>query len=250
MSKLLELRKVRVEVDGKEILGDINLSLDEGETMAVFGPNGAGKTSLIMAIMGMPRYRVIQGRILFKGKDVTDTPMEERARMGIGLSFQRPPVVRGVRLRDILLASLRQRGDERFIESLAEKARMNDFLDREVNYGFSGGEIKRAELLQLLAQNPDLALLDEPESGVDLVNIALIGEMINLVLQKEQRRQRHHAGLIITHTGHILDYVHVDKGCVLLNGTIWCQANPLEILDTIKKSGYEECVKCEKRERK
>ncbi len=250
MGKLLEVQDLRVEVDGKEILKEINLSLDEGETTAIFGPNGSGKTSLIMAIMGVPRYRIAGGRIIFKGRDITNTPMEERAQMGIGLSFQRPPVVRGVRLRDILLVSLRQREDEKFIESLAEKARMSDFLDREVNYGFSGGEIKRAELLQLLAQDPDLALLDEPESGVDLVNIALIGELINLVLQKEQRRQRRHAGLIITHTGHILDYVHVDKGCVLLNGTIWCQANPLEILDTIKKSGYEECVKCGKQERK
>jgi Fe-S cluster assembly ATP-binding protein len=160
------------------------------------------------------------------------------------MSFQRPPVVRGVKTRDMLAACLGSRGDGEAIGRLAERLNMVQLLDREINYGFSGGEIKRSELLQLLAQSPDLVLLDEPESGVDLVNISLIGQMINELLQKDLKRQRTRSGLIITHTGHILDYVHASKGYVLLNGTIACEQNAFEVLDSIKENGYEGCVKC------
>ena len=121
---------------------------------------------------------------------------------------------------------------------------MVELMDREINHGFSGGEIKRSELLQLLAQGPDMVLLDEPESGVDLVNISLIGEMINELLQKDLKRKRTRSCLIITHTGHILDYVHASKGYVLLDGTIPCERDALEVLDSIKENGYEGCVKC------
>ena len=136
------------------------------------------------------------------------------------------------------------RASDENIDSLAEKANLMELMDREVNYGFSGGEIKRSELLQLLAQDPDLALLDEPESGVDLVNIALIGQLINELLRKEHPiRDRRHAGLIITHTGHILDYVNARTGYVLLDGRIVCEGDPHEILETIKSKGYRECWK-------
>jgi Fe-S cluster assembly ATP-binding protein len=122
---------------------------------------------------------------------------------------------------------------------------MTEFLDRDINYGFSGGEVKRSELMQLLAQQPDLSLLDEPESGVDLVNIALIGELINELLEKgEHIRDRTHSGLVITHTGYILDYISARTGLVMLNGTIVCEGDPYEILETIKIKGYEECRKC------
>ena len=122
---------------------------------------------------------------------------------------------------------------------------MTEFLDRDINYGFSGGEVKRSELMQLLAQEPDLSLLDEPESGVDLVNIALIGDLINDLLEKSEHiRDRMHSGLIITHTGHILDYVSARTGLVMLNGRVVCEGDPYEILETIKSKGYEECRKC------
>jgi Fe-S cluster assembly ATP-binding protein len=123
---------------------------------------------------------------------------------------------------------------------------MTEFLDREVNYGFSGGEVKRSELLQLLAQDPGFGLLDEPDSGVDLVNIVLVGNMINELLHTDQLRSRTSSGLIITHTGHILDYVEADRACVLLNGGIWCRGNPHEILNSIKSHGYEGCAACQK----
>ena len=241
---MLQVKDLSVEIDGKRILHDINLSINPGETHALFGPNGGGKTTLLMAIMGFPRYRVTKGEIIFKGQDVTRLSLDERARLGIGMSFQRPPVVRGVKTSDIIKACLGSRGDVDIIAKMAERLNMNELMDRDINYGFSGGEIKRSELLQLIAQSPDLVLLDEPESGVDLVNMSLIGRMINELLQKDLKRQRTRSGLIITHTGHILDYVHASKGYVLLNGSIACEQDAFEVLDSIKENGYEGCVKC------
>ena len=242
---LLEIKDLAVEVGGKEILHNVSLTIKPGETHVLFGPNGSGKTTLLMTIMGLPKYRVIRGSILFKGKNITGLSVDERARLGIGLALQRPPVVRGVKTRDMVAACMRERASDEAIRRLAEKAGMVDFLDRELNYGFSGGETKRSELLQLLAQDPELALLDEPESGVDLVNVALIGELINELLHKgHPMRERKHSGLIITHTGHILDYVHARTGYVLLDGRLVCEGDPLEILETIKRKGYAECWKC------
>jgi Fe-S cluster assembly ATP-binding protein len=242
---MLEIKQLSVAVDGKDILQDINMTIGTGETHALFGPNGSGKTTLIMTIMGFPKYKVTKGSITFKGKDITGLPLDERARMGIGLSFQRPPVVRGVKTRDMVSAALGDGRSAKAVEVLAERANMNEFLDRDINYGFSGGEIKRSELMQLLAQRPELTLLDEPESGVDLVSIALIGNLINELLEKDcPMHARRCAGLIITHTGHILDYVNVRTGYVMLGGRIGCEGDPHEILATIKKKGYEECVKC------
>jgi Fe-S cluster assembly ATP-binding protein len=242
---VLEIKHLSVAIGDKEILHDINLSIKTGETHVLFGPNGSGKTTLLMAIMGSPKYQVTKGSLVFRGKDIVVLPMDERARLGIGMSLQRPPVVRGVKTRDMVSACAKGRVSAETIDSLAERANLTELMDREVNYGFSGGEIKRSELLQLLAQDPDLALLDEPESGVDLVNIALIGELINELLHKEHPiRGRKHAGLIITHTGHILDYVNARSGYVLLDGRIICEGDPHEILETIKRRGYEECKRC------
>jgi Fe-S cluster assembly ATP-binding protein len=243
---MLQIRDLSVEVEDKEILHNVNLSVGEGETHAIFGPNGGGKTTLLMAIMGFPRYKITKGKIIFMGKDITKASLDERARLGIGMSFQRPPVVRGVKTRDMVTACLKSRGggNGEAINELAERLNMVELMNREINYGFSGGEIKRSELLQLLAQGPELALLDEPESGVDLVNMSLIGKMINELLQKDLKRKRTRSCLIITHTGHILDYVHASKGYVLLDGTIPCERDALEVLDSIKENGYEGCVRC------
>lgn len=242
---MLKIKDLSVAVEDKEIIHDINLAINKGETHVLFGPNGAGKSTLLMAIMGFPKYKVTKGSISFKGKDITGLSVDERARMGIGLSFQRPPVVRGVKTQDVVAACLRGRGDGDIIGELAEKADLNEFLERDINYGFSGGEIKRSELMQLLAQRPELTLLDEPESGVDLVNIALIGELMNDLLEKNcPIQQRKCMGLIITHTGHILDYVNARTGYVMCDGTIGCVGDPHEMLATIREKGYEECIKC------
>jgi len=242
---MLEIKGLHVAIAGKEILHDININIGNGETHVLFGPNGSGKTTLLMAIMGFPRYEVTGGNIIFRGKDITRAPMDERARLGVGISFQRPPVVRGVKTRDMVSAALREKGDKAIIETLAGRTNLTEFLDREINYGFSGGEIKRSELMQLLAQKPELTLLDEPESGVDLENIALIGELINELLEKEcPIRTRKCMGLIITHTGHILNYVNARTGYVMIDGKISCGGDPHEILATVKEKGYQECAKC------
>lgn len=243
---MLEVEELTVKVGDKQILHDVNLSVDIGETLVLFGPNGSGKSTLLMTVMGFPRYKVTHGRILFKGEDVTRLPVDERSRRGMGLLFQRPPVVRGVKMRDMIRACLHGRDNGATIEQLAQKANMVEHLDREVNYGFSGGEVKRSELMQLIAQQPEFVMLDEPDSGVDLVNISLVGDMINQLLERDRMRSRTSSGLIITHTGHILDYVQADRACVLLNGGIWCRGNPKEILSSIKVNGYEGCAVCKK----
>jgi len=135
---------------------------------------------------------------------------------------------------------------------LASDLDLKEFLDRDVNYGFSGGEIKRTELLQLLAQDPDLVLIDEPESGVDLENIALIGQAVNRLLKRDitlRERSQHpkKTGLIITHTGYILDYVKADRGHVMVGGRIGCSGNPRELLENVRKHGYEGCIECQRR---
>lgn len=241
----LSIEQLGVAVEGRQILRDINLQMKAGETHVLFGPNGSGKTTLLMAIMGFPRYRVTQGRIVLKGTDITRLSLDERARLGIGMSFQRPPVVRGVKTRDMVSACLRDQDSEERINELAGRVNMADFLDRDINYGFSGGEIKRSEFMQLLAQKPELTLVDEPESGVDLVNIALIGELLNSLLEKDcPLVDRTCMGLVITHTGHILDYVNARTGYVLCDGVIGCEGDPHEILATIREKGYEECIQC------
>jgi len=244
---LMKITNLSVAIEGKEILHDINISIRAGETHVLFGPNGSGKTTLLMTIMGFPKYQVTKGSIVFRGKDITVLPVDERARLGIGVSFQRPPVVRGVKIQDLLNSCTRGLAAERDIVRLAEKAGMVDFMEREINYGFSGGEMKRSELMQLLAQNPELSLLDEPESGVDLVNIEVIGKLINEMLEKNLLiRDRTHAGLIITHTGLILEYVNARTGYVLIDGRIIGEGDPREILATIKERGYKQCIECSK----
>lgn len=242
---MLEVKHLSVAVGDKEILHDVNLTIGTGETVVLFGPNGSGKTTLLMTLMGFPKYRVTEGSIIFEGNDLTNLAVDERARLGIGLAFQRPPVIRGVKTRDMIAACIKEKDAAGTITQVAEKADLSDFLDREINYGFSGGELKRSELMQLLAQRPKLVLLDEPESGVDLVNVALIGELINELLEKDcPIRERKCMGLIITHTGHILDYVNARTGYVMCEGSIGCEGDPHEILKTIKESGYDECINC------
>jgi len=249
---MLLIEDLQVEIAGKVILQHIDLEIQPGETHILFGPNGSGKTSLLMSIMGYPQYKVVSGKITFRGKDITHLPINERAQLGIGISYQRPPTIHGLKTRQMLKICAKGEVEE---DNLAKLVNFEEFLDRDVNAGFSGGEIKRSELLQLMAQNPDLMLFDEPESGVDLENIALVGETIANLLQKDgtpgktkskmkMKLERTKMGLIITHTGHILDYVTADKGQVLYDGMLSCVSNPREILSCIGKSGYEECVRC------
>lgn len=250
---MLIIEDLKVGLGDKVILQHIDLEIKPGETHILFGPNGSGKTSLLMTIMGYPQYKVLEGKMSFKGEDITHMPVNERAKLGIGMSYQRPPTIHGLKTRQMVNLCA---GGVIDAGGLARQVNFVDFLDRDVNAGFSGGEIKRSELLQLMAQKADLMLFDEPESGVDMENIHLVGKTIAKLLEKDlnagdeakskmqQKLERTKMGLIITHTGYILDYVAADKGQVLFDGRLSCISNPREILGCITKSGYEECVKC------
>ncbi len=243
---MLKIEDLTVEINGKTLLHDVNLEVKKGYTNVLFGPNGAGKTALMRTIMGFSEYKVVKGQILFNEEDITGLPVDERARRGLGIMMQRPPDMLGIKLRDLLKVASKGKKNP---EDLAEKLDMKRFLDRDVNVGFSGGEIKRSELLQLEAQDPSLFLLDEPESGVDLVSIEQVGMTIKGLLEEGincpgESCQRGKSALIITHTGQILDYVKADRGYILCNGTIMCSGNPLKMLEEIKNRGYEECIQC------
>jgi Fe-S cluster assembly ATP-binding protein len=239
---MLAIEDLWVNIEDREVIKGVTFRVPVGETHILFGKNGSGKSSLLMTIMGFERYQVKQGRISFLGQDITHLPTYERARLGLGLSFQRPPTIRGVKTADVLRVCSR---GAVMPEVLASAYDFTPFLDREINYGFSGGELKRSELLQLLAQNPKMVLLDEPESGVDLENLQVVGKIIAHLLQKDRRPQaREKSGLIITHTGFIMDYVNADRAYILSGGRMCCQGNPRDLLQDIKNFGYEECAKC------
>ncbi|HKK33308.1 MAG TPA: ABC transporter ATP-binding protein, partial [Desulfomicrobiaceae bacterium] len=169
------------------------------------------------------------------------------------MSFQRPPTIHGLKTEHLVQMCARGRTID--VPSMAKQVNFEDFLERDINSGFSGGEIKRSELLQLMAQQPHLVLFDEPESGVDLENMSLIGKTARALLDgplepdplatmKEIRARHSVSGLIITHTGYILDYVNADRGRVMYDGNLCCEARPRDILDHISQYGYKECVRC------
>ena len=240
---MLHIEDLHVKVGDKEVLHDINLDIGEGETHVLLGPNGSGKTTLLMTIMGYSSYTITEGQIIFKGEDVTRMKAHERAKRGIGMLFQRPPTISGLKLGKLLTAISRTKNED--LPELARSLHMDKFLDRDINKGFSGGEIKRSEVLQLMIQNPDFLMLDEPESGVDIENISLIGHAIGSLLEKEKHIvKRQKSGLVITHTGYILDYLETDRGHVMCDGQIRCHGNPREILKDIKLHGYKECLEC------
>jgi|WetSurMetagenome_2_1015567.scaffolds.fasta_scaffold230944_1 Fe-S cluster assembly ATP-binding protein len=249
---LLEITDLAVEVNKKEILSDIDLYIDKGETHVLLGPNGSGKSTLFMSILGFPKYNITRGEILFKGEDITKLSTTQRVEMGIGVSFQNPPAIRGVRLKDLLKIE-----DHKGLESkdeelspklmdLTRKLKFDDsFLERDVNLGFSGGEVKRSEILQLLAQKPDFIMFDEPDSGVDIENVELLAEEINTLLDKDKKPGlRERSGLLITHLGYILNFVGANTAHVLMDGKIACSGDPSEILEDIRKEGFKGCVEC------
>lgn len=250
---LLEITDLAVEVNEKEILSDIDLYIEKGETHVLLGPNGTGKSTLFMSILGFPKYKITRGEILFKGKDITHLSTTERVKMGIGVSFQNPPAIRGVRLKDLLRIEDEKKGVEPGDKDLrpelmdiTRKMKFDEsFIERDVNLGFSGGEVKRSEILQLLAQKPDFTMFDEPDSGVDIENVELIAQEINTLLDKDKKPGlRERSGLLITHLGYILNFVGANTAHVLMDGKIACSGDPTEVLEDIRKEGFKGCVKC------
>ncbi len=244
---ILEVKGLSVKVEGKLILNDVTFSLKDGVSHILFGPNGSGKTTLISTLIGLPGYEVASGKILFEGQDITQKSVDERAKLGIVVSFQNPPEITGVKLRDLLKLCLGKNIDDGFNheeQKQIEAFRLTGFLDRDINMGFSGGERKRSEILQLMFLKPKLLLLDEPDSGVDVESLKLIASEIQRYVASTGS-----STLIITHKGDILEYVKAGYACILLGGQFHCFTEPNAIYDDIKRLGYEGCVACRRRTR-
>ena len=243
---MLEIKDLTVEVEGKEIIRDLNLNIEEGEVHVLFGPNGCGKTTLLMTLLGFPNYKVTRGCITFKGVDIINLPTNERVKLGMGMSFQHPPEIRGVKLGDMVNIAQGRKEDEIDEDVIALAKRLNisvDFLNRDVNLGFSGGEVKRSEILQLLAQAPDFIMFDEPDSGVDVENIELIGRIMSELMDRNKRpSKREKSGLIITHSGSIMRHIKADRAHVMLGGRIACSGMPDEVTRNVMETGFERCV--------
>jgi len=243
---ILELVNLSVRIATKDVLSNINMAILDGEVHALLGPNGSGKSSLLMTIMGFPDYVVTCGSIWFKGQDITEASVHERVRMGLAIARQRPPTIRGVTLRTLLRYILRNTIDpEARLLELAKASQMETLLDRDINQGLSGGEIKRSELLQLLASSPIFSLMDEPDSGVDVEALMLMGELINRQFMVDPDHPGlPKAGLIITHNGSILNKLPIDRAHVMVNGRIGCSGIPTILMQHINDFGYDSCIKC------
>ncbi len=234
---MLGIDNLYVEVGERIVIKNLNLSINNNEVVVLFGPNGSGKTSLVKAIMGFSGYRIKEGKIIFKGENINVFSIEERVKLGIGVMPQHPPKIKGVKLYQLAEFLCKDKGK---IQGLVKRFSLTGLLHRDINVDFSGGEIKKSELFQLLLQDPDFLLLDEPESGVDIENICIMGEMLKEFLETKGK-----SALIITHTGYILDYINAQKGCVMIDGSLHCIGNPKEIFKRIREAGYEKCKECE-----
>ena len=231
---MLELRNISVSAGDKPILHDVSLTVNAGEVHVLLGPNGSGKSSILAAIMGLAPFEVTGGEILYRGQNIGGLDIDERARTGLGMAFQRPPAIEGVSVAEF--AAALDAG-----EALAAEAgalNMGDFAERDVIVGFSGGEIKRWEVLKLFLQAPDFLLFDEPESGVDLEHIAAVGAAVNKLVSEPARDGSKRGALLITHTGLILEHVRADKGHILSGGRIVHSGAPKALFQHIQKAGY------------
>ncbi|OYT38613.1 MAG: ABC transporter [Desulfurococcales archaeon ex4484_58] len=229
---LLEIRELSSCINDKVIVNKVNLSVDRGEIHVIMGPNGSGKSTLLSTIMGLPHIRVCNGRILFDGLDITDKPSYERAKLGIALAHQYPPEIKGVKFSDIAKAIISKYGCGD-CSLMARILRVDELLDRDLFVGFSGGEKKRSELYLVMLQSPKLALLDEPDSGVDVESIEYIANAI------EYLRSRGTAVILVTHTGMITNKLsRINRIHIMINGTIKYNGYPDEVLPVIMKFGY------------
>ncbi|WP_417429029.1 Fe-S cluster assembly ATPase SufC [Kiloniella sp.] len=241
---MLEIKNLHAEVDGKAILKGIDLNINKGEVHAIMGPNGSGKSTLANVLAGRDDYEVTEGGILFDGKDISELEPEERAGEGIFLAFQYPVEIPGVTnttfLKEALNAQRRYRGEEEldgmeFVKMIRSKTKelgiKDDMLKRAVNVGFSGGEKKRNDILQMAVLNPKLAVLDETDSGLDIDALKVVAEGVNKL------RAENNAILVITHYQRLLNYIVPDQVHVLSNGKIR-RSGGKELALELEEKGY------------
>ena len=239
----LEIIDLHVEIDGVEIIKGVSLKFEPGEIHVLMGPNGSGKTTLANAVMGNPQYKITQGKIILDGKDITNERADVRAKKGLFLSFQHPSEVAGVQLTNFLRSALnnvkgRKYSVLEFHKLLREKMALlkmdNSFKNRSLNEGFSGGEKKRNEMLQLLVLEPKYALLDETDSGLDIDAMKIVAEGLRKV-SKEM------GIIVITHYNRFLEFLQPDKVSVLCNGKILRNGSS-ELAKQIEKEGFGNLV--------
>ncbi|WP_101697933.1 Fe-S cluster assembly ATPase SufC [Clostridium minihomine] len=239
--ELLKIENLQVGVEDKVILKQLDLVIRSGETHVLMGPNGAGKSTLGYAIMGHPQYNVCQGKIFFEGEDITEESTDVRAKKGIFLSFQNPEEVPGIALGNFLRVSReavtgeppRILAFQKEMKSTMSALEINpDYAARYLNVGFSGGEKKKSEILQMLMLNPKLAILDETDSGLDVDAVKVVSKGIR------QYRSENNALLIITHNAKILEGLPVDYVHVLANGTI-AHTGDSSLIQTINEKGFQ-----------
>lgn len=232
--------------DGKQILNDLSLSIEKGQTHVLMGPNGAGKSSLGNTLMGNPVYQVTGGKIIFNGQDITEEKTDKRAKLGMFMSFQQPLEVPGISLETFIRSSLQQRTGERVklfqfqkeLKACMELLNMNpDYAKRDLNVGFSGGERKKSEILQLLMLKPDFAILDETDSGLDVDAVRVVSEGI-----KQYQKTVGGSLLIITHNAKILESLNVDHTHILVKGHI-VHTGDGSLVEKINKEGFENYIK-------
>ncbi len=242
------MKDLSVEVEGKTILEKINLTVKPGELHAVMGPNGSGKSTLAYTIAGKEGYNVTHGKIVLDGEDITSLEPEERALKGVFLGFQEPPPLPGVKLSTLIIASLNKRKGEKdltkitsmkdykaILEGLEKVGLPKSYALREANVGFSGGEKKRAEILQAMLLNPKIVILDEPDSGLDVEGVATIAGII------KELRDQGKGLLVITHYARIFKHVKPDRSTILYKGKIAATGGP-ELVYEVDKEGYKKLV--------
>ena len=243
--QLLQINQIHADIEEKEILHGVSLNINPGETHVLMGPNGAGKSTLGHVLMGNPKYHISSGNIIFKGNDITGESTDKRARDGIFLSFQEPLEVPGLSLESFIRSAIRQKTGRpiRVWEFHKELKNAMDVLQldesytqRSLNVGFSGGEKKKAEILQLMMLKPSLAILDETDSGLDVDAVRLVSEGVR-AYQREQKG----ALLIITHSTRILEALHVDYTHVMVDGHIVATGDS-SLVDKINEEGYESFI--------
>ncbi len=235
MNALLKIENLLVTANGNEILKGVNLKIGPGEIQALLGPNASGKSTLAQVILGNPKYKIKKGKIIFQGKDITRLPSEKRVKLGIALTWQSPPAIKGVKLFQ-LLERISFKKDYQPEEG-------KELLEREINVDFSGGEKKISELLQVLSSNPKLVIFDEIDSGLDIKKIEKVAKIIKKEFLGKKMKV---AILFITHSGGILNFFKPKITNVIVKGKIICKEKDYrKVLRVIKKYGYEKCKKCQ-----
>ena len=249
MNTLLEIKDLYVNAGEKEILKGLNLNIKKGETHVIMGPNGAGKSTLANVILNNPQYKKIKGQVMFDGDDISDLPTHEIAQKGVFMSFQSPEEIPGISTMNFLkYAKNKITGKpvkifelKKEIEKDIEELNMNkNLIERNLNVGFSGGEKKKNEILQMLVLNPKLAILDETDSGLDVDAIRTVSKGIQMYHNKNN------GVLIITHNTRILENLKVDYVHILVNGKI-VKTGDMSLAEEIENNGYEEYKKMTER---